>query len=150
MLEARLISGAGAEVLNIWIKAKTPEERTRLSIESEIKARSDAEIQAHQDAWLALTTLKKERGEAMRLRGKGPTVDDWWQQGASKRSEIDEQDEVEGMEHAVEAQEGGFWDEDDAMSVVSEGGAEDEEGEDEETGFQFEPPEPVSLEDYAE
>lgn len=140
-------------MLNRWIKAKTPEERARLSIESDIKAGNDDKIQAYQDAWLALTKLKKERGEAMRRCGNGLTVDDWWQQGVSKRGEINEQDEVEGMEHAEEA---GFGNDNDAISDVSEGseggegGEEDENDEDEGTGFQFEPPEPISPEEYAE
>lgn len=145
--EARLISGSAADILHIWIKTKTPEERERVLIEPKIKSGSDAEIQEYKDAWIALTALKQERQVAMRQGGDGVTVDDWWHQGASKRNEMDEQDEVEDMEYAEEAEDRRFGDESDAVLVVTEGGEgsdEVNENEDGNTGDQYEPPEPVS------
>lgn len=102
-------------------------ENAGLQKASEIKLGSDAERQAHKEAWFAFETLKEEREEAIRQRGNGVTMDDWWCQGSSKDKTMNEEDEVKHKEHAEnEAEEGGSGDEDDAMSVVSEGDHDNE------------------------
>lgn len=141
--QARQISGAAADILNIWITAKTPEEREQLSIEPKIESGHDANIPQYKDAWIALKTLKQERQEAMLHGGDGVTVKDWWHQGASECNQMVDQDENEGMEYVEEAEDGSYGDESDAMSVGSEGGG----GSDEED--ENEPPEPVSPTEYA-
>lgn len=120
-------------------------ENAGLQKASEIKLGSDAERQAHKEAWLAFETLKKERKEAIRQKGNGVAMDGWWCQGSSKDKTMNEEDEVKHEEHAEnEAEEGGSGDEDDAMSVVSEG------DHDNERRVQLIPPEPVSPMEYTE
>lgn len=113
-VEAGLISGAAADILHAWVKAKTPEEQRRLPKPSDRMLGSDAEKRAHKEAWLAFEKLKKERGEAIRQWGNGTTVGDWWSEGLSKGEGVNEEEE------------------------------DDDDDDDDEGGVQLEPPEPVS------
>lgn len=139
--KAGSISGAAADVLHEWTRAKSPEEQGRLSKLSDNMLSSNSEKEAHR-AW---TTFKMERQEAMRKGGDGVRVADWWCKDASQGKETGELDGMEDVEDGEEAEEGGCGDDSDALSVVSEGDdVDEEEEEDDDDEMELEPPEPVS------
>lgn len=154
-LEAGIISGEAGIILHRWIKAKSPAEQEQLRKASDIKLGTDAERQALKEAWFTFESLKKEREDAMRQWGNGVTVRDWWSQGSPIDKAMKEEDEAK---HAEEAEEGGFGDGTDAISVS--GGRDEEDEEDEEEGeeddddddkggVELEPPEPISPMEYS-